>query len=577
MRAAVYAGTRNLYPYMVNSAKSLLNFSNVEKIYFLIEDDIFPYQLPNMFQCINVSNQTYIKHNPRVQLNTDKFSFMVYIRAAYTKIFNNLDKILTIDVDTLVQDNISDLWDLDLKNYYLAAVPENQPANGYNNPYVNMGVAMLNLQKIRQDQIDDKIINALENQYFHYNQQDAFNKFCYNKILLLSSDYNHFYNSAIPKNEKIIHFAGVSNKYIYKEFSYYKDIKFENIKRNHKVDLKLDIIIPTYKNKKGLRDTLNSININNLNNLNILVINDCDGQNYDDIQKEYPYINFYSLQKNIGPGMVRQFGLDHSSNDYIMFMDTGDLFESNAFEIIFNDIKENNSYNVFTWAYYDRWGNIIHRHVNENTTIGFIYKRSFINIHNIHLCAECTMLSDWYINELCRILTSFYSKFSIGGLYTSSQPIFRMTLDTQSITCARDRKQGLSNFTLRKEIPWLIKDESRAIDMALYNHVAPLYIAESCLKTMHKIYFLLFISIYQDDSEWLKVHWPHIREFYINYYKPYSQPMYQINTRPFFNIRTTKYIKWNYPFKINYNKFLQDLEQNEELPNCYLTGENNNG
>ena len=46
MRAAVYCGTRNLYKNMITAAKSLLIHSNVEKIYFLIEDDIFPYEIP---------------------------------------------------------------------------------------------------------------------------------------------------------------------------------------------------------------------------------------------------------------------------------------------------------------------------------------------------------------------------------------------------------------------------------------------------------------------------------------------------------------------------------------------------
>jgi hypothetical protein len=39
MRAAVYSGTRNIYDKMLIAAKSLLMHSNVEKIYFLIEDD----------------------------------------------------------------------------------------------------------------------------------------------------------------------------------------------------------------------------------------------------------------------------------------------------------------------------------------------------------------------------------------------------------------------------------------------------------------------------------------------------------------------------------------------------------
>ena len=41
---------------MLISAKSLIEHSNVEKIYFLIEDDIFPEVLPSEIECINISN-----------------------------------------------------------------------------------------------------------------------------------------------------------------------------------------------------------------------------------------------------------------------------------------------------------------------------------------------------------------------------------------------------------------------------------------------------------------------------------------------------------------------------------------
>ena len=56
MRAAVYCGTRNLYKNMVIAAKSLLIHSNVEKIYFLTEDDSFPLILPPKTENINIIN-----------------------------------------------------------------------------------------------------------------------------------------------------------------------------------------------------------------------------------------------------------------------------------------------------------------------------------------------------------------------------------------------------------------------------------------------------------------------------------------------------------------------------------------
>ena len=65
---------------------------------------------------------------------------MVLLRAAYTKLFPNLDKILNLDIDTLVNENISELWDLDLTDYYLAAVEE-VDLTVQKGSYVNMGVS----------------------------------------------------------------------------------------------------------------------------------------------------------------------------------------------------------------------------------------------------------------------------------------------------------------------------------------------------------------------------------------------------------------------------------------------------
>jgi hypothetical protein len=56
MKAAVYCGTRNLYPDMITAAKSLLLHSDVDKIYFLTEDDNFPLILPPKTKNINISN-----------------------------------------------------------------------------------------------------------------------------------------------------------------------------------------------------------------------------------------------------------------------------------------------------------------------------------------------------------------------------------------------------------------------------------------------------------------------------------------------------------------------------------------
>jgi lipopolysaccharide biosynthesis glycosyltransferase len=74
----------------------------------------------------------------------NRCSYMVLLRVVFTKIFPHLDKILTIDNDTIVKHNISELWDLDMTDYYFAGATEPQFTKG-TITYINMGVAMLNL------------------------------------------------------------------------------------------------------------------------------------------------------------------------------------------------------------------------------------------------------------------------------------------------------------------------------------------------------------------------------------------------------------------------------------------------
>lgn len=204
MRAAVYAGTRNIYKNMIPSMKSLLKYSNVEKIYFLIEDDQFPYELPPEVECVNVSNQQWFY--PDGPNFTSKWSYMILLRAALTQLFPHLDRILSLDCDTLVQDNISELWDLPLDDYYFAAVRESKKSKeGF--AYINAGTIMFNLKKIREDHQDDKYIENLNNCFRYFPEQECFSALSQGKILELPSKYNLSCVSAPSVEEKILHFA----------------------------------------------------------------------------------------------------------------------------------------------------------------------------------------------------------------------------------------------------------------------------------------------------------------------------------------------------------------------------------
>lgn len=206
-RVAIYAGTRNIYLDMVVSAKSLLYHNGADRVIFLTEDDEFPVQLPDCISCVNVSGQQYFR--PDGPNYTCQWTYMVMMRTALAKLFPDLHRVLVLDHDTIIRQPLDELWDTNLDGYYFALVEENF-INQRSHPYYNFGVALHNLDELRKDNADDTIINAVNNVYFAYCEQDAVNSLCKKKILALPTKFNvlGFNQPEVPGQHIVIrHYA----------------------------------------------------------------------------------------------------------------------------------------------------------------------------------------------------------------------------------------------------------------------------------------------------------------------------------------------------------------------------------
>lgn len=565
MRAAVYSGTRNVYNQMLTSAKSLLIHSNVEKIYFLIEDDKFSEPLPSEIECINISDQKYFP--PDGPNFNNVCTYMVLIRAAYPKIFPNLDRILSLDMDTVVNENISELWDLDLENYYLAAVEECDLTKKEGS-YINMGVAMLNLKKIREEHKDDELIDALNTYWYRYKEQDCFNEFFRGHILILPSDYNSCIQAAPPKHEKITHFAGHYKLEKFPHFNYYKNLPIEDIKRNVPDSYSLDIIIPTYKNKKDLKRTLNSIPV--YPNVNIIVVDDASNLDYTDIIKQYPRIHFYELETNQGPGMARQYGLEHSNGMYITFLDTGDYFYENGLETILKAIKENTYIKMYSFSYVYDDKNILSDKPDDKT-IGTVYKRSFIEMYNICFSKEGSYANEDYgFSRACRLILDQWERdyFSDARKHIKI-PVFYEHINKNSLTKANN-----CEFFYTKLSPGIIINGIHAIEIAKKAGIKIEFLLEEYNYIMAQEYFFFLCTLYErpdlvDDT------WVIIRSFYNRYYKTYEKFALPELTNEFSGVSFPKIRsrinKWKVSVPINILRFVKELAEEKFTPIRYLT------
>ena len=205
----VYTGSRNLYPYMEATIRSLLDHNDPERVYLLIEDDKFPYELPKCCKCINVSKQTYF-HKDGVNF-TSPFTYFCLLRVCLAEILPNEDKVISLDVDTIITDSLEDMWNIDLTDKWFAMCPEyigGYRPFGKDQLYYNAGVALYNLKQIRKDNAVPMLVEYLNTTYARCMDQEAWNYFGQDKAVILPLRFNEDQYNGYTDSPAVIHYCG---------------------------------------------------------------------------------------------------------------------------------------------------------------------------------------------------------------------------------------------------------------------------------------------------------------------------------------------------------------------------------
>jgi len=226
-RIVVYSGTRNVYEQMYVSLKSLLANTQVDMVLLFIEDDEFPYQLPENVKPMNVSGQEiFHADSPNYRNN---WSYMELLRCSLGVMLpEEFHKVLWLDIDTIVNEDIGELFDIDLTDYYYAGVMEPKKCLGVFR-YINVGVVMINLDLLRQNMKEIDIINYLNKYPLTWPGQDAINMHCQGYIKLLDSEFNSCGYTQPCIRPKVYHFAATPAEQ-YKQNWVYKKYEQMNFK-----------------------------------------------------------------------------------------------------------------------------------------------------------------------------------------------------------------------------------------------------------------------------------------------------------------------------------------------------------
>lgn len=181
----------------------------------------------------------------------------------------------------------------------------------------------------------------------------------------------------------------------------------------------IDLIIPVYNNWYELLETLRSCGrFFNRNDLLITIVDDgsdnITDQQYQTLPSTFPHLRFniLRLKKNHGPGYARQYAVEHTSNPYIIFIDSGDLWIS-IFILpnYINFIKQNPHYYLCVPGYLyelpDKTMVVQHHHQFH----GVMMAREFINKYNLKIPTKFSYMGDDtpYL-PLCHLLANRENK-----------------------------------------------------------------------------------------------------------------------------------------------------------------------
>ena len=229
-----------IYPTVVAMTSILENKKSDTKInfYIMISGDFLNVEKNRLLRLQRKYSNCKVrlinmKDNMNSLYTSRHLSRATYYRLMLPSLLPNLDKVLYLDTDIIVKKDLSALFNYNIDNFYLAGVLDVEVSgNGiiqgrasvtkndiYMNKYgkdillksyVNAGILLFNLKKMRRDNLESKLLNCISSYDLEFHDQDALNLECFGKIMNIPNIYNiaswqDFYNDQV-----IVHFLDVN-------------------------------------------------------------------------------------------------------------------------------------------------------------------------------------------------------------------------------------------------------------------------------------------------------------------------------------------------------------------------------
>lgn len=139
-------------------------------------------------------------------INLSKNKTTVYTPFAFLRLFVDSiktlpNKVIYLDTDIMLNGDINELFNIDISNYELAIVLDRYGKFFIKPNYFNSGVMLINLQKVKETKLFEKVRNYCQNKKMDFPDQSALNKFCKFKLYLPRK----FNEQGKLKNNTVLH------------------------------------------------------------------------------------------------------------------------------------------------------------------------------------------------------------------------------------------------------------------------------------------------------------------------------------------------------------------------------------
>lgn len=279
-----YAVDDKYIPMLGVSLRSLIDNSSDENkytikiLYLNLKDEninkIKKYEKNNVkIEFVNLNKQ--LKEIEDKLYTRNYFSNTTYFRLFIPELYPEYNRAIYIDSDTVVLDDISNLYNEDIGNNLIAGVPDGAiqavdefkeyvekvvGVADYNN-YFNAGIIVMNLKELRKYKFEEKFLYLLDKVKFEVAQdQDYMNRLCKGRVKLLDFCWNRM--PIMGKQEgdiKIIHY-NLGSKPWYFDNVLYQEYFWEYAEKTEFLE-EIKTIGKNYTEADKARDDSNSVKL----------------------------------------------------------------------------------------------------------------------------------------------------------------------------------------------------------------------------------------------------------------------------------------------------------------------------